>query len=370
MTKNMSLEESRDFLSVNWTMESIAREVGVSTKTVSRVVNGEPGVRDSTRVRVSKFIENVGYHPHIGARSMRSQTRDCIGCTIPAPMDDVPVQEEFFIRLFSHLYRVFGSRGKYICFDLNPHFGKDVGDYARGLFEGRFAGCVLCGPLRPDDTTVVRIHASGLPYLALGRSDNLPECSSATVDYELAMRISVQALVSRGHKRIGVLKGFHGYQPGEERRRGFLQAHEAVGLPVDEFLLRKVTFVPDSLIDATHQLLADPTVTALVDSSGAENASCILEGCRRAGRKPGVDVEIVAWTYSDRVAFITEAIAHVWLPVWEAATEGLELLAKWFDGETDGPVRVLYPPTISETSLLPKITTPMRLFDMDSVPNP
>ena len=42
-------------------------------------------------------------------------------------MSDVPVHEGFFVRLFSHLYRVFGSRGKYICFDLNPYFGTGNG---------------------------------------------------------------------------------------------------------------------------------------------------------------------------------------------------------------------------------------------------
>ncbi len=365
MTKQVDYVDKRDRVSFIWTMQEIAREVGVSTKTVSRVVNGEPGVRESTRSRVSEFIERVGYHPHVGARSMRSQYRDCIGCTIPAPMSDVPVHEDFFIRLFSHLYRVFGSRGKYICFDLNPYFGSSNGDYARGLFEGRFAGCVLCGPLSPDDTAIHRIHGSGLPYLAFGRLDSLPECSSAAVDYEAAMRLSVSHLIGRGHKRIGVLKGFHGYQPGEERRRGFIRAHADAGVKADESLLADVSFAANILTGAVHRLLLDPTVTALIDSSGAEDAASIREGCRLAGRKPGENVEIVAWTYSEKAAVLPEAVAHVWLPVWEAATEGLERLAGWFDGDGDGPIHVLYPPTLSETLTLHQVLKPQPLFDVN-----
>ncbi|GMV95172.1 MAG: LacI family transcriptional regulator [Candidatus Hydrogenedentota bacterium] len=364
MLKNAEIDPGHSRIPVAWTMEAIARKVGVSTKTVSRVVNGEPGVRESTRTRVSQFIEQVGYHPHIGARSMRSHTRDCIGCTIPAPMTDVPVHEEFFIRLFSHLYRLFGSRGRYICFDLNPYYGKSLGDYARGLFEGRFAGCILCGPLRPDDTTIARIHASGMPYLALGRSDTVPECSCATVDYELAMKQSVEVLASRGHTRIGVLKGFHGYQPGAERRRGYLQGHEAAGIEPDLDLLRKVSFTPDHLVATVRTLLADPTVTAFIDSSGSENAAGIREGCRLAGRVPGQDVEIVAWTYSHGAAYLLEATHHVWLPVWEAATEGLEQMSRWFDGEAEGPIRIVREPTVAETSALSKLAPPIRLFDI------
>ncbi len=364
MTKHLEVDEDPSYFSTNWTMQAIAREVGVSTKTVSRVVNGEPGVRDSTRSRVSQFIETVGYHPHIGARSMRSQTRDCIGCTIPAPMEEVPVHEEFFIRLFSHLYRLFGSRGRYICFDLNPYYGKSPGDYARGLFEGRFAGCILCGPLRPDDTTITRIHASSMPYLALGRSDTVPDCSCATVDYELAMEKSVQVLVARGHTRIGVLKGFSGYQPGTERRRGYIKGLESAGIEPDLGLLRKVAFTPDHLVATIQALLSDPTVTAVIDSSGSENAACIREGCRLAGRVPGHDVEIVAWTYTHGAAYLLEATHHVWLPVWEAAMEGLELMAQWFDGEAEGPIRIVREPTIAETSTLSKLAPPVRLFDI------
>jgi hypothetical protein len=50
--------------------------------------------------------------------------------------------------------------------------------------------------------------------------------------------------------------------------------------------------------------------------------------------------------------------------VWEAATDGLERLALWFDGEIDGPIRVLYPHTLSDTSSLPEIASPVRLFDI------
>ena len=331
-----------------WTMEAIARKAGVSIKTVSRVVNREPGVSEATRARISRIIESVGYHPHMGARSMRGNSHDCIGVTITAPIPMVPLQEDFFVRLFSNLYRIFGARGQYICFDLNPYHADGSGDYARGLFEGRFAACILCGPLSPSDTTVRRVHDSGRPYLAFGRLDSMPECSSATVDFEAAMRMSVTYLLERGHTRIGVLKGFNGYQPGEERVRGYKQAMEAAGIKPSDSLVQNVSFESQALTAAVHRLLIDPTVTALVDSSGAEDATSIREGCRRAGRTPGSDVEIVEWTYTDSAVALTEACAHVWLPVWQAAIDGLEELAGWYEAEREGPIQVLYPPTLNE----------------------
>lgn len=347
-----------------WTMEAIAQKAGVSIKTVSRVVNREPGVSEATRSRVARIIEEVGYHPHMGARSMRGAAHDCIGVTITAPIPLVPLQEDFFVRLFSSLYRIFGERGQYICFDLNPYHPDGTGDYARGLFEGRFAACILCGPLSPSDTTVRRIHRSGRPYLVFGRLDSMPECSSATVDIEAAMRISIAHLLARGHTRVGVLRGFHGYQPGEDRLRGYKKALEDAGIEPKDNLVQNVTFDAQVLSAAVHRLLINRSVTALVDASGAEDAASIREGCRRAGRTPGTDVEIVDWTYTDGAAPLRDACAHVWLPVWQAAVDGLEELARWFDGEREGPVQVLYPPTLRQNGPQIAVAPPHRLFDL------
>ena len=96
------------------TIYDIARLAGVSGKTVSRVLNDEPGVREETRERVARFIEEVRYQPHHGARSMRGEQRDCVGVVFPAPLRVVPISQQQINWLFHELYREFGARGKYI----------------------------------------------------------------------------------------------------------------------------------------------------------------------------------------------------------------------------------------------------------------
>lgn len=347
-----------------WTMHDVAREAGVSVKTVSRVVNGEPGVSETTRHRVARLIEEVGYFPHTGARSMRSTPRDCVGVTIPAPTEEVPVSQKFFIQLFAELYRIFGTKGQYICFDVNPFKLENHINYARGLWEQRYWGCVLCGPLSPADPTIFKIHESGHPYMALGRLDSLPDCSSATVDYEEAAAVSTLYLLNRGHKRVGFLKGFQGYQPGFERYRGYVRACQEAGAEVDESLIRVASFASRDVINAVHRLLLDRSVTAFVEASGSEDSESVREGCRRAGRVPGKDVEIVAWTYTPNSTTMREACAHVWLPVWQAAMDGLEQFARWFSGETDSPVKVLYRPTLYKTLDTEELPKPTNLFDL------
>lgn len=333
----------------SWTIHDIAREAGVSAKTVSRVVNQERGVAEATRRRVATIIEEVAYFPHTGARSLRTTTRDCIGVTLPAPRTRVPLSPTMLNWLFFELDRVFGSKGDFVVFDLNPYALANHHDYARGLWEQRYSGLVIAGVLDEDDSVVRRVHNAGVPYMTSCRMDTFPECSSATIDIEEGAYLSTDYLIRRGHKRIGMLKPFKNTQPGNARRRGYARACEAHGIEFDESLVRPVTLESADVINAVFRLVSDPTVTALIDSSGGEDSASIREGVRRAGRILGKNIEVLPWTYSHKATVLNEACAHLWLPLREAMAEGFERLEKWFRNEAEGPVQVLYRTILRET---------------------
>jgi len=247
------------------------------------------------------------------------------------------------------LDRVFGSKGDFVVFDLNPYALANHHDYARGLWEQRYSGLVIAGVLDEDDSVVRRVHNAGVPYMTSCRMDTFPECSSATIDIEEGAYLSTDYLIRRGHKRIGMLKPFKNTQPGNARRRGYARACEAHGIEFDEDLVRPITLESADVINAVFRLVSDPTVTALIDSSGGEDSASIREGVRRAGRILGKNIEVLPWTYSHKATVLNEACAHLWLPLREAMAEGFERLEKWFRNEAEGPVQVLYRTILRET---------------------
>ncbi len=346
------------------TIREVARAAGVSTKTVSRVVNEEKSVAPDTRERVLRVIRDTGYHPHTGARSMRRKTRDCIGLTIPISSDVIPISHPTLNTIFDALSRVFASKGNYISFDLNPHAKGAVRDYARGLWEQRFGAIIIAGVLPEDDQIVRRIHDSGAPYMVTSRMDTFPECSAASVDIELGGYLSTKYLLDRGHKRIAFLKAFGGMQPGAARRRGYVRAHEETDAPVDNALVQSTTFLSQDIVQAVQCLLTDRTVTALIDSSGAENAASLREGALLAGRELGKDVEVVPWCYAFGGQILPEASATLWFPLREAFVAGMEALERWFSGETDEHVDVLYCPVLCEESAQGDGASPQPLFSL------
>ena len=348
-----------------YTIHDIAHELGVSARTVSRVINNQAGVGKATRNRVEALIREVNFHPHSGARSLRRQRLDCIGVAVTSPPNIIPVSNDILTWLFFELNRIFKA-GEFIGFDMNPPLQDDQYDYARGVSEQRYGACVVAGPLRTHDSIIHRIHDSGCPYMVMGRLDSFPDVSCATVDYEEAAYISTKFLVDKGHTRIGILLGLEGFQPGVERRRGYQRALDEAGIPFDEALIRPTTFDSDQNVRLTHRLLLDRNITALVESSGTEDASSIGEGARRAGRMPGENLDIVEWTYTYKASVVSEAVAHIWLPLREAGSEGLELLADWFYERRAEPFQVLYHPILYETPKNGEVAPPRPVFTTHS----
>lgn len=347
----------------HWTIYDVAREAGVSAKTVSQVLNQKEGVADKTRARILAIMEEVDYQPHIGARALRGGGTACIGLTLPVSLDVVPISEEVLLWLFGRLLKLFGSRGEYICFDINPGGNSANGDYARGLWQQLYRGCVVAGPLPLDDMTARRIHDWGAPYLVLSRLDGFPELSCATVDFEQGAYESTKFLIERGHKRIAMLKAFTGFQPGLERRRGFLRALEEAGIAPDESLIRAVSFDFHDVTRCVHRLLMDTSVTALIDCSATEDGVSLRNGARRAGRTLGKDFDVLTWSYREDEAVLAEACAQMWLPQFDATGEGFDELSAWFHGDREGPIHVVYRPTLLDKVPETEISQPRRMFD-------
>lgn len=334
---------------MRYTIHDIARELGVSARTIGRVVNDQSGVGAATRERVEAFIQKVGYQPHSAARSLRSQKFDSVGVAMACPPEDSPLSQELLSWLFAELYDVFGLNGDFIGFDFNPPTKLGVRDYARGIWQMRYGACLFVGPFLHNDPIIKRVHEQNSPYLALTRFDSVENGCFGAVDYVQAAYLSTRYLLERGHKRIGMLQGFNGYIAGSERKEGYLKAYKEFGIEADPSLIFPVLFSAESLCNNTRKMLSDPSVTAFVECSGAENALSVREGARQAGRILGGEVEFVVWTYTCNASVMAEAKAHVWVPLRESITEAIALLGDWYYGRRSEPFQVIYPPVLYET---------------------
>jgi len=349
---------------MRYTIHDIARELGISARTVSRVINQQNGVRRDLRERVEQFVKEVGYEPHAGARSLRKTPQTCIGIVSASPLRALPLSEPLLAWLFGQMYRLFGQRGAFVEFDLNPPSNNGVRDYGRGLWQRRYTALAVVGAFPVTDTLLPRIHDTGLPYVALARLRGAEYCNTATVDYEEATYLSTRHLLARGHKRIGLLMSLDGFQPGAERRAGYWRALEEASVCFEASLVRAIPLAANGVRDGLAALLSEEGVTAVVDCSGAEDAEGLRAGARLANRAIGPDLEMVVWTYTSGACILREAVAHVFLPVRESVTEGLERLSGIIYENKGQGFQILYKPVLFTPEDGPEMKRPRSVFDV------
>ena len=173
----------------------MAREAGVSTATVSHVINGTKYVTDDTRKRVLDAVERCEYHPNAHARSLASGRSNMIGLLIS------DISNPFFPEVVKSIESAAFERG-YNVILLNTNYDPErAADYVRRLSELKMAGVALMTSELDSDLfhEITRRQVS----VVFDSHDLAGErMSNICVDYAAGIEEAVRHLVSLGHRRI------------------------------------------------------------------------------------------------------------------------------------------------------------------------
>ncbi|MFC4589665.1 LacI family DNA-binding transcriptional regulator [Sphaerisporangium corydalis] len=245
------------------TMNDVAAEAGVALKTVSRVVNEEPGVNSATAERVRRAIEHLGYRRNDGARVLRRGRTASIGLVIEDVADP----------FYSGLSRAVE--------DVALHNGSLVFTGSSGEDPLRERELVLAFCARRVDGLVIVPAGSDHGYLAPELTAGIqavfvdrPAGAGLNVDTVICdnvggARSGVAHLIAHGHRRIGFLGDDATIFTAKERLRGYRQALTAASIPYDPSLVAMGT--PDQprvTADITRLLTLDDPPTALFTGNG------------------------------------------------------------------------------------------------------
>jgi DNA-binding LacI/PurR family transcriptional regulator len=202
----------------------LARHLGISRWTVSRVLNGHEGVREATRQRVLEAVEEYGFEPNRLARGLRGLPSGLVGVSFPH------LEAMVLARKSQELQRVLKESGFRALFEM-PEGDPDVESaVVRHFISINVDAIVLIGStLEADALVLEEVRQRGVDIVAVDARNALP-IARVSLDRGRAMEIKLRHLHELGHRRIGVL-GFSSddmYQG--VRRRGLRRAAERVGL--------------------------------------------------------------------------------------------------------------------------------------------
>lgn len=231
-------------------IEDVARVAGVSTKSVSRVLNGAQYVRASTRERILAAMRALDYRPDPSARSLASARSFVITLLYrePAPASLLEVQ--------AGVLEVCESEG--FSVRVRPLSAEDVcdpGRIAARVLEQPPAGVVLAPPLSDIDPLLDTLDAHGVLHACVSPRRGIRRIG-ARCDEQCAVADLVAHLVALGHRRIAHVAGDAGHGSSSWRLRGFLAGMRRAGLPVRPGWVVRGRFHAQAGVAAGLRLLA------------------------------------------------------------------------------------------------------------------
>ncbi|GAA2243208.1 LacI family transcriptional regulator [Herbiconiux moechotypicola] len=218
-------------------MADVAAQVGVSTKTVSNVINGTGWVGDTVRAQVLAAIDELGYRPNLAARQLRGGSSGFLGLCVPN------LREPYFAEFASEFVDAAQARGLTVLVTQS----KGVRSVESAMLEGEdlpaLDGLVLSAlALTPDDIAARR---STVPLVLIGeQGESLASETVAHVgpDNAAAAEAATRFLLADGRRRIAAIGLQHSAFDGTARVRseGYRRALAAAGIPLDPALLVEV----------------------------------------------------------------------------------------------------------------------------------
>jgi DNA-binding LacI/PurR family transcriptional regulator len=265
------------------TLADVAARAGVSVALVSIVVRDAPGASPSTRARVRRAAEELGYRPDSRARLLRRSRSRLIGVVFG-------VVHPFHGDLVNGLYAAADAAGYELA--LSAVTGdRDERRAVAGLLQDRCEALVLLGPQLA--TAELAELAARMPAVVVARAVRSRSVDVVRTDDAAGLRAAVDHLVDLGHARIAHVDG--GRAPGAaDRRRGYREALQRHGLARGALVVRGGLTEDDGAAAARALLRATPRPTA-VTVFNDRCATGVLDVLRREGLRVPEDMSVVGF---------------------------------------------------------------------------
>lgn len=220
------------------TIDDVAELAGVSIKTVSRVVNQEPNVREQTREKVEKAIAQLHYRPNLSARNLASQRSRVIALVYDDPSAYEIPSAGYIIRMQNGILRACHTADYRFLIHPCNYRSESIGKELKALIEhARPHGIVLAAPLSNMPKIVRAIAATGTPIVRLSPGTrNGEQYSVATNDREVSAEMTGY-LASLGHRRIAFIKGHPSHKAVGNRYLGYVDGLRQNGIEFDAALV-------------------------------------------------------------------------------------------------------------------------------------
>ncbi len=328
-------------------IKDVAARAGVSVASVSRVLNDSKPVAEGTRRRVLAAAESLHYSIDQRARALRRRKSGTLGLIV----SDVgnPYFPEVIRAIESVAYH--SGHDLFLCnSDEDPDRERF---YVRAMIAQRIGGIIIV-PVTFTSASLAPALRNEIPIVCLDRRVNDVELDSVLVDNRAGGALAADALLDRGHRRIGVIVATR-TTPGNDRLRGFAERLALRGIPLDPELVRDGEYMQSGGHAAARSIfaLADrPTGLFVANHPMTLGA---LQAARECGLSVPSDLSLVAFDDTSWATFLEPPLTTIGQPTHALGAAAAELLIDRVEERYTGIARsiVLQPELMDRASIAP-----------------
>lgn len=312
---------------------------------MSRVLNGEPNVREPTRVRVMDAVRLLGYRANPFARSLRAAQSRLIAVYFSDPSRNYTSEIQIGV-----LQRC-NAEGFNAIFEQAAD-GLDSLVSLRG--QPNLAGVILVPPLTEDAALVRHLVQAGIPFVRLAPLETAGEAGHVSMDDEGAAREMVDYLVALGHRRIGFIAGPEDHPQSRLREAGFLKGLARHGIePVPELICRG-NFHFETGLQISETLLALPEAPTAIFASNDDMAAGVLSAAYRKGIRVPEELSVAGFDDTPLASVVAPSLTTIYQPIRELAGKAADMLFGGVESGRDTSIVLAHRLVVRETTAPPK----------------
>lgn len=270
------------------TIREVARLAGVSVATVSKALNRSGKVSPTLQERVASAARTLGYAPHASARSLRSGATRTLGLLV------ADIANPYFLRLVESVERLASTAGYSVILCNSGEDPEREERNLRVLLSQRADGAILIPTRIGWSGRAAALSELPVPTILVDRRLDGLDVDSVTTNNIRVGELAGSHLLTRGHRRVGVIMGSPEHQIARHRLEGFRQAFASQGVSLDERLIEKNNFDVTAGHAAALRLLRSRDRPTAIFATNNHLALGLLRAIADEGLKVPDEISVIA----------------------------------------------------------------------------
>lgn len=290
----------------NYTIKDIARELNLSTSTVSRAINDHHSISQETKERVEALVAKVDFKINSLARNLRSQKSNSIGLVVPRIS---MYYQAAVITAIQQKLQEYGYPLMIFQTNESPELEKELVDV---LYTSRVGGLIISATLYTEDFSPFDVFAqNGIPLVFYDRvPGNYPAHKIKSDEYQGGLQ-ATRHLLEQGCRRIAIISGNLGCKIYRDRFWGYQAALEQYGLGVNQHLVFQHELTEENARQDFQVLFARDSPPDGIFACNDTTAIALVDAAKKRQIPIPGKLKVVGYSNDPRTQIIEPAITSV-----------------------------------------------------------